>query len=149
MLAKEVRELLNTNYFGYLCTRGRYPHITPIFFVYDQRRSVYFMSEYSSRKIRNILKDRHVSLVVDVRDEGDPFNNEGILISGIARVYIPGEVEMYEYDILYTVYDLFKSKYSEFLEFEDRGDVIVEIRMKKVSYWKGPFFKSYRMPKDF
>ncbi len=149
MLAREVRELLNTNYFGYLCTRGRYPHITPIFFVYDQRKSVYFMSEYSSRKIRNILKDRHVSLVVDVRDEDDPFNNEGILISGIARVYIPGEVEMYEYDILYTVYDLFKSKYSEFLEFEDRGDVIVEIRMEKVSYWKGPFFRSYRMPEDF
>ncbi len=147
MLAQEVRELLNTNYFGYLCTKGEYPHITPIFFVYDQRSSVYFMSEYSSRKIKNILRDKHVSLVIDVRDENDPFNNEGILVFGTARVYIPGEVEMYEYDILYTVYELFKSKYSEFVEFEDRGDVIVEIKMERVSYWKGPFFKSYRMGK--
>lgn len=145
MLPQEVRELLNTNYFGYLCTRGDYPHITPIFFTYDQRSSIYFMTESRSKKIRNILRDNRVALVVDVRDENDPFNNEGVLITGFARVYLPGEIETEDYDIIYSTYELFKSKYSEFVEFEDRGDVLVEIKIAKVSYWKGTRFSSLRI----
>ncbi|WP_456478273.1 pyridoxamine 5'-phosphate oxidase family protein [Geoglobus ahangari] len=148
MLPQEVRELLNTNYFGYLCTRGEYPHITPIFFTYDQRSSIHFMSEFKSKKVRNILRDSRVALVVDVRDESDPFNNEGVLISGFAKVYLPGESVMEDYDIVYTTYELFKSKYSKFVEFEEKGDVVVEIRIKRVSYWKGTRFKSFRVSED-
>jgi|Deesub1362A_J573_1020465.scaffolds.fasta_scaffold00558_7 general stress protein 26 len=145
MLPYEVRVLLNTNYFGYLCTRGSYPHITPIFFAYDQRESLYFMSDFSSKKIRNIMKDPRVSLVVDVRDDSDPFNNEGVMVSGIAKIYLPGEIELDEYHDIYTIYDLFKSKYSEFVEFENGEDVIVEVGIWKVSYWKGPHFKTIRV----
>ncbi len=145
MLPYEVRVLLNTNYFGYLCTRGDYPHIAPIFFTYDQRESLYFMSDFSSRKIKNIMRDPKVSLVVDVRDDNDPFNNEGAMVSGFAKIYLPGEVELDEYHDIYTIYELFKSKYSEFIEFEEGGDVLVEIRIEKVSYWRGPHFKSFRV----
>ncbi len=148
MLPPEVRHLLNTNYFGYLCTRGEYPHITPIFFTYDQRCSIHFMTEFRSKKVKNILRDSRVALVVDVRDENDPFNNEGVLVTGFAKVYLPGEMEMENYDIISTTYELFKSKYSEFVEFEERGDVVVEIRIFRVSYWKGTRFRSFRVSDD-
>ena len=148
MLPYDVRVLLNTNYFGYLCTRGDnpdYPHITPIFFAYDQRESLYFMSDFSSKKIKNIMRDPRVSLVVDVRDDSDPFKNEGVMVSGFAKIYLPGEVELDEYHDIFTIYELFKSKYSEFVESEDGEDVIVEVVIWKVSYWKGPHFKTIRV----
>ncbi|AIY89367.1 pyridoxamine 5'-phosphate oxidase family protein [Geoglobus acetivorans] len=146
MIPYEVRSLLNTTYFGYLCTRATYPHITPVFFVYDQRDGVYFMSTFGSRKIRNIASDRRVSLVIDVRDENDPFNNEGVMISGIARLYLPEQFKSQDYGSLITVYNLFREKYAEFVEpVHGDDDVLVRIEMKRLSYWKGPQFMNVRL----
>ncbi|WP_048086322.1 PNPOx family protein [Ferroglobus placidus] len=103
------------------------------------------MSEFRSRKIKNIMRDNRVSLVVDVRDENDPFKNEGVLISGFAKIYLLGESEVENYDIIYHTYELFKSKYSDFVEFEDKGDVLVEIKIVRGSYWKGPRFKTFKI----
>src|SRR3972149_9594596 len=82
-----AEDLLRDAYFAYVCTADEQnrPHITPVFFYFDESSgNIYFRTSRSSKKVSNLLKNNRVSLTIDVRDIEDPFNNTGIIVRGRA-----------------------------------------------------------------
>ncbi len=149
----EMRNILFGNYFGYVCTSDRHdqPHLTPVFFVYDENsQKIFFITNDKSKKVKNISENPNVSITIDIRDPRNPFNNEGVMAQGKATItekapiyFLPEETLRLYYDI----YMEFKSKYQEVIENKPLGenDVIVQISIGKMVYWKGPHFKSVRL----
>jgi len=143
-------ELLTENYFGYVCTTDREdrPHITPIFFVYvGEENEVYFITTRASKKVRNLRENEKIGLTVDIRDEYNPFNNEGVLLQGVADVE-PLQTARRRHTRLRQVYQGFKEKYRLELATgqEVEEEVLVRIRIGKMVHWKGPKFKSLTFP---
>ncbi len=149
----EMRNILYGNYFGYVCTSDRHdqPHLTPVFFVYDENsQKIFFITNDKSKKVKNISENPNVSITIDIRDPRNPFNNEGVMAQGKATItekapiyFLPEETLRLYYDI----YMEFKSKYQEVIENKPLGenDVIVQINIEKMVYWRGPHFKSVRL----
>ncbi len=149
----EMRNILYGNYFGYVCTSDKHnqPHLTPVFFVYDENsQKIFFITNDKSKKVKNISENPNVSITIDIRDPRNPFNNEGVLAQGKATItekapiyFLPEETLRLYYDI----YMEFKSKYQEVIENKPLGenDVIVQINIEKMVYWRGPHFKSVRL----
>lgn len=154
-LPEEIRNLLKNCYFAYLCTVDgeNRPHITPIFFVYDQNANlVYFISASKSRKIRNIRLNNRVSLTVDIRDPVNPFNNVGVMTEGEAKLeYELGPEgssnEVFPESVL-SAFERFKTKYAILRQLEPSlsrslslirrfSEVLVSIEPKKMVYWGG------------
>lgn len=149
----EMRNILYGNYFGYVCTSDRndQPHITPVFFVYDEpSQKLFFITNDGSKKIKNIHENPKLSITVDIRDTKNPFNNEGVLAQGTAEITQKGPVYFLPEEtlLLYTdIYLEFKGKYQAVIENRPLGenDVIVQIKIEKMVYWKGPHFKSVKL----
>ncbi len=149
----EMRNILYGNYFGYVCTSDRHdqPHLTPVFFVYDENsRKIFFITNDKSKKAKNISENPNISITIDIRDPRNPFNNEGVMAQGKATItekapiyFLPEETLRLYYDI----YMEFKSKYQEVIENKPLGenDVIVQTNIEKMVYWRGPHFKSIRL----
>jgi PPOX class probable F420-dependent enzyme len=149
-IPERMARLLLENYFGYVCTTDREgcPHITPIFFVYvSEENGVYFITTRGSKKVRNLRENEKIGLTVDIRDERNPFNNEGVLVQGVAEVE-PLQTAERRYTRLRQVYQGFKEKYRLELapEKEVEEEVLVRIRIWKMVYWKGPKFESLTFP---
>lgn len=149
----EILNILYGNYFGYVCTSDRkdQPHLTPVFFVYDESSmKIFFITNEKSKKVKNISENPKVSITIDIRDPINPFNNEGVMAQGTAEIkekkpiyFLPEEtLELY-----YDIYLEFKSKYQAVVENKPLGenDVIVQINIEKFVYWRGPHFKSVRI----
>ncbi len=153
---EEISSFLAKCYFAYLCTvdEENRPHITPIFFVYDENTSVtYFMSGSKSTKIRNIRLNSRVSLAADIREPINPFDNLGAMIEGQATIERELGLEESPLDRTFTVpalrvFELFKRKYGIVSEVEPSfsrstslmrrfSDVLVSVRPKKIVYWQG------------
>ncbi|KCZ73564.1 putative flavin-nucleotide-binding protein [Candidatus Methanoperedens nitroreducens] len=152
----EMLNILYGNYFGYICTSDRIdqPHVVPVFFIYDeQSQKIFFISNDKSKKIKNILENPNVSITVDIRDPLNPFNNEGVMVQGTAIItekepiyFLPEEtLQLYR-----DIYMEFKSKYQSVIENKPLGenDIIVQINIRKMVYWRGPHFKSVRISRD-
>lgn len=153
---EDIRVLLAKSYFAYLCTvdeRNR-PHITPIFFAYDENTGLtYFMSSSESTKIQNIRQNKRVSLTADVRDHVNPFNNVGVMIEGEAEIEHELTSERSPSNEIFTesalrAFERFKRKYGIAKEVEPSfsrsmsvirrfSEVLVSIRPKKIVHWKG------------
>jgi general stress protein 26 len=153
---EEIRDLLAKCYFAYLCTvdEENQPHITPIFFAYDDNTNLtYFTSASKSTKIRNIQLNNRVSLTADIRDPINPFKNIGVMIEGEARIereIDPGESsssETYANSAQWAL-ERFKRKYAVVRQVEPSfsrsmslirrfSEVLVSIRPKKIVYWEG------------
>ncbi len=87
IIPQEILDLLENGIFAYLCTTDKtwMPHIATIFYLYDQKtQAIYFITSPTSKKFRNLLNYRRISLTIDRRDIQNPFNNEGILVRGKA-----------------------------------------------------------------
>ncbi len=146
----EILKILYGNYFGYVCTCNseNQPHITPVFFVYDHNYSkIFFITNEKSIKVRNIKINQRVSITVDIRDPINPFNNEGVMAQGTAEVKEKGPVYFLPEETLKLYYDIyleFKGKYQAVVENKplSENDVIVQINIEKLVYWRGPHFKS-------
>ncbi len=149
----EMLNILYGNYFGYVCTSDRHdqPHLTPVFFVYaEHSMKIFFITNEKSKKVKNISENPNVSITVDIRDPINPFNNEGVMAQGKAEIaekapiyFLPEEtLQLYR-----DIYLEFKSKYQAVIENRPLGenDVIVQINIEKMVYWRGPHFKSVRI----
>lgn len=146
----EMLNILYGNYFGYVCTSDRkdQPHLTPVFFVYDEHsQKIFFITNDKSKKVKNITENPNVSITVDIRDSINPFNNEGVMAMGKAEIkehepiYFLSEETLQLYSAIYME---FKGKYQAVIENKPLGenDVIVQINIEKMVYWRGPHFKS-------
>lgn len=149
----EIRNILYGNYFGYVCTSDRHdrPHLTPVFFVYDEAsRKIFFITNDKSKKVRNISENPKVSITVDIRDPVNPFNNEGVMAQGTATITEKAPIYFMSEETLQLYYDIymeFKSKYQQVIENKPLGenDVIVQVNIEKMVYWRGPHFKSVKL----
>jgi len=68
-------------------------------------------------------------------------------ITDKAPIYFLSEETL---ELYYDIYQEFKSKYKKVIENKPLGenDVIVQINVEKIVYWKGPHFKSLKFKKD-
>ena len=148
MIPPRILEILHLNYFGYLCTLDEKmtPHITPIFFVYDHRnKMIYSLSDAKSKKVSNIKKNPEISLTVDIRDENDPFNNEGILVRGTAQIVSVEEAGVEMLPEILEIYEVFKNKYRKFTVVGESSDVLIRFDIHRITHWIGPKFTSVRV----
>jgi uncharacterized protein YhbP (UPF0306 family) len=149
----EMLNILYGNYFGYLCTTDKFdqPHLTPVFFVFvEHSMKIFFITNENSKKVENISENPNVSITVDIRDPINPFNNEGVMAQGKAEITEKGPIYFLPEETLQLYRDIyleFKSKYQAVIENRPLGenDVIVQINIEKMVYWKGPHFKSVRI----
>ncbi len=153
----EMRNILYGNYFGYVCTSDMkdQPHLTPVFFIYDENsQKIFFITNDKSKKVKNISENPNVSITIDIRDPVNPFNNEGVLAQGTAKITEKAPIYFLSEETLKLYYDIymeFKSKYQEVIENKPLGenDVIVQINIEKMVHWRGPHFKAIRFLKDW
>jgi len=153
-LPPEMKEVFSTGHFAYLCTTDQddQPHITPMFFVFDEtNNNFYVMTSSDSKKMKNLKVNSKVSLSVDVRDAMNPFNNRGVMVQGKATVEkciksIPAVGD--DEELMATCED-FQRKYSALLreakfpinvEYQKFSETLVRIIPDKMTYWKGPNF---------
>jgi len=149
----EMLQVLKDCHFAYLCTTDRrnQPHITPMFFIFDEEtRDIFLITSLRSKKMRNIRNNSQVSLTVDVRDPENPFNNRGVMVQGAARVEKTiDSLSVVRDKELMRVYDAFKKKYpilasqvQEATQIEHRGftEALLRICARKMVYWRGPRF---------
>ncbi len=153
----EMRNILFGNYFGYVCTSDRHgqPHLTPVFFVYDENSNkIFFITNDRSKKVKNLSENPNLSITIDIRDTKNPFNNEGVLAQGTASITDKAPIYFLSEETLQLYYDIymeFKSKYEKVIENKPLGenDVIVQVNIEKMVYWKGPHFNSLKFKKDW
>jgi len=152
-LPPEMNEVLKTGRFAYLCTtdQDNQPHITPMFFVFDEtNNNFYVMTSSDSKKMKNLQVNNKVSLAVDIRDATNPFNNRGIMVQGKATFdkCIKSISEVGDEELMTTCED-FQRKYLVLLreakfpinaEYEKFSETLVRIIPDKMTYWKGPNF---------
>ncbi len=151
----EMLNILYGNYFGYVCTSDKHdqPHLTPVFFVYDgNSHKIFFITNEMSKKVKNIMENPNISITVDIRDTINPFNNEGVMAQGTAVVTEKGPIYFLPEDTLQLYRDIyleFKGKYQAVIDNKPLGenDVIVQINIEKMVYWRGPHFKSVSLSK--
>jgi len=152
----DIRDLMTKCYFAYLCTvdEANQPHITPIFFEYDDStRLTYFMSASESTKIRNIRLNNRVSLTADIRDPINPFNNVGVMIEGEAKIEHELDPRRSPSDEIFMestlrAFERLKRKYIIQRQLEPSfsrsmslirrfSEVLVSVTPKKMVYWGG------------
>ncbi|MDL5502968.1 MAG: pyridoxamine 5'-phosphate oxidase family protein, partial [Candidatus Methanoperedens sp.] len=63
------------------------PHLTPVFFIYDENsQKLFFITNDKSKKVKNLSENPNVSITIDIRDSVNPFNNEGVMAQGTATI---------------------------------------------------------------
>ncbi len=145
----EIAEIITTSHFAYLCTTDseNQPHITPIFFVFDEQTfNFYIITSTESKKMKNIHVNPKICLTIDVRDATNPFNNRGVMVQGSAVAHFAVDsLSALENKTLTNAYANFETKYPilqkvEFPLGAKFSDSLVCISPSRLVYWKGPKF---------
>lgn len=154
-----IVQVLKTCHFAYLCTTNLIgkPHITPVFFFFDENTNEIFIFMYSgSKKIRNIQLNPKVCITVDVRDYRNPFENQGVMVQGEALIEkIINPPSNNQTKKLLTINKEFSKKYPlinkapNYVKYREFADVIVKISAHKIVYWKGPHFISININQKY
>lgn len=155
-IPSEIDKILKKAYFTYLCSvdEQNQSHITPMFFFFDkQTQSIFVITSLNSKKASNIQRNPQVSLTMDIRDSENPFNNEGIMVQGMAKIEGPKYFNLTIQD-LRRVYQGFERKYPAFqarevAELHDikedyPSQVLIKITPRKIVYWKSMKFISIK-----
>src|SRR3972149_8346683 len=114
-LPPQIAEILKQSHFAYLCTtdENNQPHITPMFFVFDEEtKDILVFTRSKSKKMRNLQVNPKVCLTVDVRDPKNPFENRGVMVQG--KAVIEKNVDVFsvvEDNNLRRIYKKFSQKY--------------------------------------
>lgn len=158
-LPPEMVEVLTTCHFAYLCTTDdeNQPHITPTFFVFDQKTSnIYVMTSNKSKKMKNIRINPKICLTIDIRDEINPFNNQGVIVQGLALTHFNLDT-LHELDDqnLKQAYISFEKKYpvlkkvhsTVVKEYKKFSDSLIEIVPDRMVYWRGTKFIAIKFKK--
>jgi nitroimidazol reductase NimA-like FMN-containing flavoprotein (pyridoxamine 5'-phosphate oxidase superfamily) len=74
------------------------PHVVPVAYIYE-KGYIIFVTDYGTRKYRNLQVNRNVSIVVDVYDPSG--ENKAIIIQGKAVIIERGK----EFIRLYKIFD--------------------------------------------
>lgn len=105
------------------------PHVVPVCHVWDAGR-LYFATEATSRKVRNLQSNPQVAVVVDVYTE-DWSRLSGVVLWGTARVVRGGPLFRRIRTLLYRKY----AQYPEEAAVEAPGTVIVEVTPHRAASW--------------
>lgn len=88
MLKRKEEEFLKTHEVCRFATSADdVPHVVPVCYIY-KNGFVYIVTDYWTKKYRNLLKNRKVALVVD---EYNPGAHKGVMIQGEAEILKGGE----------------------------------------------------------
>ena len=74
------------------------PHVVPVAYIYDED-AIAFVTDYGTRKYRNLEYNKKVSVVVDTYNPSG--ENKGIVIQGKVDIIEKGD----EYKRLYQIFD--------------------------------------------
>jgi len=141
---RAAMNLLENQFFSYLSTveAGSNPHITTMFYVWDEARfRIYMITGENSRKARNIKVNNRVAVTVDERDPESPAGNCGVLIRGRANLVDVEEIG-----------DVIMNKYwSKYLEFLGAGipmgsRIFIEVIPRVLHFWEGIHFFKWLNP---
>jgi len=128
-LPKE-RRYLNKQYVARLATvSGNTPHVAPVCFAFKSAK-IYIATERDSKKIRNIVKNNKVALVVD--DYVSWGDVRGVLIEGEAEILESGKNYEFGERLIHEKYKLTKSYRFE----AGKHRVIIAITPKKIASWR-------------
>ena len=160
-LPPEMKEVLSTGHFAYLCTtdQDNQPHITPMFFAFDEtNNNFYVMTSSGSKKLKNLLVNAKISLAIDIRDPTNPFNNRGLMVQGKAiiekQIKSLSEVDDKE---LKAASEAFQKKYPVLIqeakfpvnvEYAKFSETLIKIIPDKMTYWRGPNFVTVNFNKQ-
>ena len=132
-------KFLSRNYVGRLatCSLEAIPHVSPIYFACN-RTSVFFATEKTTRKFRDILHNNRVSLVVDQFDAEwfhDKRTNrtieKAVVVNGKASIFSAGKTYLHMYHSLRNKYPDYRDEKSWVL-----GELpIIRISIDKVVSW--------------
>ncbi|HJX22901.1 MAG TPA: pyridoxamine 5'-phosphate oxidase family protein [Candidatus Bathyarchaeia archaeon] len=151
-----MTEILTTSTFAYLCTASldNQPHITPMFFVFDEKTyNLYVITSTESKKMKNIHVNPKVSLTIDTRDAANPFYNRGLMVQGKADVHSALDSSSASDDRTPTItYATFERKYPVLQkvqlpvvdERKKFSGSLISITPSRMVYWKGPNFMTVR-----
>lgn len=107
--------------------RGQ-PHVAPVWYVYDGE-SFYIITNYKTKKYRNLLENKRVSLVID--DYPRKGDIEGVCILGTAEILERGERYRHAQSLIQEKYENW-NKYQPWSE----GKVpIIRIISYKTTSW--------------
>ena len=98
------------------CSSSAVPHVSPIYFANDTA-AIFFVTEYGTRKFKDISENKRVSLVVDEFDAdwlhgisgGTETREKAVVIQGIAEIQTEGNVYVQMYQKLLEKYPDYKS----------------------------------------
>ena len=94
---KERKFLLENEICRLATCHDNVPHVTPVAYVYDEG-TITFVTDYETRKYRNLEVNKNISIVVDIYDRDG--KNRGIIIQGRATIIERGE----EFRRLYQIF---------------------------------------------
>ncbi len=129
-LTKEIEKYIDAQRLARFatCGDGR-PHVVPIAPVYDRgAEAVYFVTDYGTRKLKNLKKNSSVAIVFDTYDR----RSHGVLIEGKAKVLKRGAEYRKVRQMLYKKYPFYSRPEYTFKEGEAP---IIRIDPSKVVSW--------------
>jgi nitroimidazol reductase NimA-like FMN-containing flavoprotein (pyridoxamine 5'-phosphate oxidase superfamily) len=149
-LPPEIAKVLKECNFAYFCTtdQDNQPHITPVFFFFDEKTNEIFVFVYSgSKKMANIKVNPKVCVTVDVRHHENPFENHGVMAQGEAAIEktidpfsSSQDEELRKIDKEFSRKYPLLSEAPTHIKYLEFADVLVKVGVKKMVYWKGPHF---------
>ena len=95
---KERKFLLENEECRIATSHDDVPHVVPVAYIYE-KEYIIFVTDYGTRKYRNLQVNRNVSIVVDVYDPSG--KNKAIIIQGKAVIIERGK----EFIRLYKIFD--------------------------------------------
>jgi hypothetical protein len=115
--------LISTSKFAQVSTvsAGKIPHITPTLFVFDGR-NFFIAPSIKSRKIKNLRKNKKITIFIGSQGDEDLTKSMGVMISGRTRVYGYNIRTGISYFLLLgilmiRIYFLFFRKYPKYLKY--------------------------------
>lgn len=63
--------------------KNNIPHVVPVCYIF-RNKNIFFATDYKTKKYRNLLKNKRISIIIDLYDKKT--GNKGIYIDGIATI---------------------------------------------------------------
>ncbi len=129
-LSKAVEEYIDGQRLARFATCGKgEPHVVPIAPVYyRETKSVYFVTDYGTRKLKNLKRNSNIAIVFDSYDR----SSHGVLIEGKATALERGAEYRRIRELLYKKYPFYKRAD---LTFEEGEAPIIRIDSAKIVSW--------------
>ena len=116
-------------------SEDRVPHITPVWFVFDDS-IFYIATDQHTKKLKNIKKNKNVSLVIDSYDPNNWDIVKGIVFNGIAELLERPEETKKAKTLFRQKYTHYASKYADWLDGKGKKSaIILKVIPSRSSFW--------------